>query len=130
MFRRDFLKLFLSLLFILISPFRIQAKIARKSLLLLDSVVAGFSYYDGEKVWERLRTGDTLTLKREPLNPYDEKAIEIYWRDKKIGYVPRVDNSVIAQMMDRGEKLICSITWLKVSDDSWERIGIKIEVEV
>ncbi len=54
----------------------------------------------------------------------------IYWRYKKLGYVPRVDNSVIAQMMDRGEKLICSITWLKVSDDPWERVGIKIEVEV
>lgn len=130
MFRRDFLKLFLSLIFILINPFRLQAKTTSKKLLLLDTVVAGFSYYDGERVWERLRAGDKLILKREPSNPYDEKAIEIYWRDKKLGYVPRVDNSVIAQMMDRGEKLTCSITWLKVSDDPWERIGIKIEAEV
>jgi hypothetical protein len=33
-------------------------------------------------------------------------------------------------MLDRGEKLLTTITWLKIDDDPWERIGIKIELEI
>lgn len=123
-------KLFLSLPFILISPFRLQARAFCKKHLLVDTAVFGYSYNDGKSILHCIKIGDKLALKRELSKPYDENAIEIYWRDKKIGYVPRVDNSVIPQMMDRGEKLTCSIPWLKLSDDPWERIGIKIEVEV
>jgi hypothetical protein len=33
-------------------------------------------------------------------------------------------------MLDRGENLLATITWLKVDEDPWERIGIRIEVEI
>ncbi|MDI1471669.1 hypothetical protein THER_1821 [Thermodesulfovibrio sp. N1] len=125
--RRSFIK---SLLFF---PFTLpffKKSSEKERVLLLETVVAGFSYYDGEKVWQKLKENDKLVLKREPTNPYDENAIEIYWKKWKLGYVPRVDNSVISQMLDRGEKLLTTITWLKIDDDPWERIGIKIELEI
>jgi len=125
--RRNFIK---SLLFF---PFTLpffKKSPQKERVLLLETVVAGFSYYDGEKIWKKLRVNESLILKREAANPYDENAIEIYWKKWKLGYVPRADNSVIAQMLDRGENLLATITWLKVDEDPWERIGIRIEVEI
>jgi len=101
-----------------------------RRVLLLRSVVAGYRYYEGEKVWRSLRVGDELTLVREPDNPYDHKAVEVYWKGHKLGYIPRVDNSVIAQLMDRGERLTCRIAELRESLNPWERIGIEVYLEV
>lgn len=62
------------------------------SNLLQTSPVAGFQYYNGEQMWHQIDIGDEVTLVRRSNNPYDSKAIEIYWRDKKLGYVPRAHN--------------------------------------
>lgn len=97
-----------------------------RRILLLDSVVAGFSYYDGEKIWHQLKEGDPLTLRREPTNPYDEKAIEIFWKKHKLGYVPRVDNSALAQLLDRGESLTAEVTLLRESSNPWKRVSIRV----
>ena len=44
-----------------------------KEVLLLETVVAGFFYYQGE-IWEKLAPDQPLRLVREPENPYDERA--------------------------------------------------------
>lgn len=123
--RRDVLKAGL-----LIPVLGTTSPVKSKEILLLRTVVAGFRYYEGEKVWRLLQIGAELTLRREPDNPYDYRAVEIYWRKHKLGYVPRVDNSVIAQLMDRGEQLTCRIADLKESLNPWERIGIEIFLKV
>ncbi|MCX8023250.1 MAG: HIRAN domain-containing protein [Syntrophorhabdaceae bacterium] len=129
--RRGFLK-FLSLL--PVSPFlfslRTRKEDIAKKVLLLDTVVAGFRYYDGERIWDGLSVEDPVTLIREPENPYDQRAIEVYHRKGKIGYIPRVDNTAISQLMDRREKVYASISWLKRDDDPWKRVGIKVWLEV
>lgn len=76
-----------------------------KKIILMDSVVAGFQYYKGDEIWERMKTIDHLRLVREPKNPFDYDAIEVYRGREKIGYLPRGHNSPIAQMMDRGIKI-------------------------
>jgi len=94
-------------------------------VLLLDTVVAGFQYYRGEKVWSGLKEGRHLRLVREPNNPYDEKAVEVYRQNEKLGYISRVDNSVISQLMDRCVSLKARISRLQRSNDPWERIGVR-----
>ncbi len=96
------------------------------SVLLLDTVVAGFQYYQGEKVWSRLKEGQPLRLARERNNPYDEKAVEVYRQNEKLGYIPRIDNSVISQLMDRGAGLKARIDRFQRSNDPWERIGLQV----
>ena len=95
-------------------------------VVLLDTVVSGFQYYQGEKVWSRLKEGRHLRLVRERNNPYDEKAVEVYRQNEKLGYIPRIDNSVISQLMDRGAGLKATIDRLQRSNDPWERIGVQI----
>ncbi len=97
-----------------------------RKILLLESVVAGFRYYEGEKVWSMLREGDPLELRREPDNPYDPKAVEVLWKGRKLGYVPRRDNTVIAQLMDRGNLLKGKISGLRETPNPWQRISIEV----
>ena len=67
--------------------------------------VAGFKYYGGFKVIDKLKPGVKLKLKTEPKNRYDENAIEIYYKKCKLGYVPRNQNYSIAQILNSGHKI-------------------------
>jgi hypothetical protein len=128
--RRSFIKALFGLPFVVLGSRLNKPEPEARNILLLDTVIAGFQYYQGEKVWRKLKTGESLRLIREPENPYDEMAIEVYWRGDKLGYIPRVDNSVIAQLMDRGTHLRARISWLNENDDPWDRVGVKVEMSV
>jgi hypothetical protein len=65
----------------------------------LSCHVAGFSHWYGAEVLSEMRPGDELALKAQPDNPYDPHAVEVYYQDAKIGYVPSGDNGVIAQLL-------------------------------
>jgi hypothetical protein len=76
-----------------------------------------------------MREGDPLTLVREPANPYDPKAVRVDWQGQKLGYVPRLENTAVAQMLDRGERLTARIVRLQESADPWERMRFFVELE-
>lgn len=71
--------------------------------LLLETYVAGSMYYGAAEVWKRLAWGTPLRLKREPANPHDPLAIEVFTETGvKLGYLPRAVNRETAELMDRG----------------------------
>lgn len=56
---------------------------------------------------------------------YDGKAIELFWKKKhKLGYIPRVDNSMLAQLLNRGETIEAEVSCLRESSNPWKRIAI------
>ncbi|MGV8134352.1 MAG: HIRAN domain-containing protein [Mangrovibacterium sp.] len=73
-----------------------------REIRLSSPCIAGFHYYQGKEVENQLREGDQLSLKREPQNRYDRNAVEVYLKSKKLGYLPRKENKIIARMMDQG----------------------------
>ena len=95
-------------------------------ILLQDAPVAGFQYHAGKQWWPHMRVGDTLTLKREPDNSHDAKAVRIEWQGHKIGYVPRRDNADAARFMDSGQVLVARISRLAEGRDPWSRIRFEI----
>jgi len=99
---------------------------SRKRILLLKTRLAGHLYYGVDKVYPYVRLGDALDLRREPHNPYDHKAVEIYWRGEKLGYIPKEDNSVIAHLLDRGEKLEAFVSEIRNTPNYWERIWFEV----
>ncbi len=127
--RRTVFKAFLALAGLPWLATRAQANMARRQLEIQQSPLAGFQYHGGERVWERLRVGDSLALVREPHNPYDEQAVALYWQGVKLGYVPRVENTAVAQMLDRGERLSATIVQLRESRDPWQRVQFRIFCE-
>ena len=101
---------------------------------LLSATVAGTPYYDYPEVGMGLfKQGRTLsevegysesqprrlrlrsaypeppehpaTLKLEPTNAFDFRAIEVYWNSHKMGYMPRRHNKVLHNLMKDGAAL-------------------------
>lgn len=99
-----------------------------RSVLIQESPIAGFQFHRGDAIWPSLAVGEELALVREPENTHDPDAVAIYFGEEKLGYVPRAENSAIAQMLDRGESLDARIRGLSVDDDPWNRIRISISL--
>ena len=74
-------------------------------VLLQTSLTAGLAHHEAKEVWQQLRPGDRLELRREPANPHDPNAVQV-WRDGRLlGYLPRADNRDVARQLDRGQPL-------------------------
>ena len=98
-------------------------------MLVQSSPLAGFRHAEAEAAWPELQTGDTLTLVREPDNAFDENAVRVEWRGRKLGYVPRRDNAALAWAIDRGEVLHARISRLEWHPNPARRIAFEVFVE-
>ena len=97
-------------------------------IVVQDAPLAGFVYYDGQAVWERLKLGDRLVLVRESANPHDANAIRVEWNGHMVGYVPRSDNADLARQMDHGARVEARITELQRLANGRNRISYEIYV--
>lgn len=69
---------------------------------IMDFHLAGFAYYDGLDVIEELKLGQEVHLVKEINNPYDNEAVAIYYKNRKIGYVPKEKNSFFSTLIYYG----------------------------
>lgn len=127
--RRSVLKLFLTLPGILPVMGRAVSRPATRVIPIQQSPVTGFQYYKGHEIWRRLKTGDALRLIREPENPYDNNAVEIFWHGLKLGYLPRHENTTITQMLDRRLPLKARISELRETENPWGRVKVTISLQ-
>ncbi len=107
----------------------LAASASGRRVRLQQSPVAGFQYYEGERIFRRLREGMALNLVREPENKYDERAVAVYVGGCKLGFVPRLDNAAVAQMLDRGERLSARIVRLQQSANPWDRVQFEVTLD-
>lgn len=128
--RRRFLTTLFGTLAVALPAGKATAVPVRRRVLIQESSVAGFQYHEGERLWRELREDDALTLAREPANPYDPMAVRVDRQGQKLGYVPRVENTAVAQMLDRGERLTARIVRLQESSDPWERLRFAVGLEI
>lgn len=97
-------------------------------IVVQHAPLAGFVYYDGKAVWERIRTGERLTLVREPANAHDPNAVRLEWQGHVLGYVPRKDNADLARQMDHGARPEARVTELGRHANGRHRISYEISV--
>ena len=107
----------------------LHAKTKSKVIILSHPLVAGFHYYDGYKTEQYLNVDDELRLFRQPDNPYDKNAIEVYHGNAKLGYIPRRQNKIIVRMMDQGIEIKSRIVNVYLSRPSYERVRIEVYME-
>lgn len=93
---------------------------------LQTSPLAGFQYHQGDAVWPQLAVGQPLQLVREADNKYDDRAVRVEWQGHKLGYIPRLDNAAVSQLLDRGEKLEAVIAGLAENGNPWERVRVEV----
>ena len=97
-----------------------------REIPLFDSYVAGTGYINDPSILDALKVGDTLTLRREPENRFDDNAILVLdGKEQKIGYIPERDNTVFARLMDAGKFLTTRIVRLE-EKGSFRQINISI----
>ncbi|MDQ6954051.1 MAG: HIRAN domain-containing protein [Mariprofundaceae bacterium] len=101
----------------------------QRRVIVQQSPVAGFQYHQGEKNFHRLCLGTALHLKREADNKYDKNAVAVFYKDNKLGFVPRADNTAIAQMLERGEQLFTRIVKLEQSKSPWDRVRFEVVLD-
>ena len=98
-------------------------------LVVQSSNLAGFRYHAAAELWGELRVGDVLELAREADNLHDPNAVSLSWRGRKLGYVPRRDNEVLAWSLDRGDVLRARISRLTSHPNPARRIEFEVYAE-
>ena len=98
-------------------------------ILVQSSPLAGFRYHAAAEVWDQLRLGDALELRREPDNPHDPNAVSVAWHGYKLGYLPRRENAAAAWGLDRGQRLSARISRLAPHPNPARRIEIEVYAE-
>jgi len=95
-------------------------------MLVQSSPLAGYNYHAAPAVFATLRAGDELALRREADNPHDANAVSVYWREHKLGYVPRTQNATLAWAMDRGESVVAHVSRLQAHRNPRERVEFEV----
>jgi len=99
--------------------------------IYLDSLyIAGFQYYEGQNQLKNLKENLPVTLKRQSENKHDFFAVEVYFGNHKLGYLPRSDNRIIARMMDQGLKLKATIRKINPDADPFWKVKIRVYSEM
>lgn len=98
-------------------------------IVVQSAPLAGFRYYAAAELWQELRVGDRLELVRETENAHDANAVAVAWRGRKLGYVPRRDNALLAWGLDRGEPLQARISRLAPHPNPARRIRFEVFLE-
>lgn len=113
---------------LLATPGALGADGTSARIVVQHAPLAGFVYYDGKVVWERMKTGERLTLVRESTNPHDANAVRLEWQGHMLGYVPRKDNADLARQMDHGARVQARVTELTRLANGRHRISYEISV--
>lgn len=120
----------LSALLAVLAVLAAPACAAEARIIVQQSPLAGFQYYDGGTLWDTLQVGDRLALVREADNPHDSNAVRVEWQGRRLGYVPRRENADVARQMDRGAPVQARIVRLTAARNPWQRIEFEVYVEV
>lgn len=129
--RRKFIKLIAALPLFLVGRDAQSAQVPKSSppkreVVLLEAMIAGWQYHQGDQIWHLLKSGAPLTLVREPRNPHDEMAIAVYAGRVKLGYVPRIHNTVIAGLIDQNVPIKARVLEKHKTPHPWEKMVIRI----
>jgi hypothetical protein len=92
--------------------------------------VAGFTYYDGVDVFDKLHIGTKVELKHEADNKFDNYAVAIYLGNSKIGYVPKNMNKELFKFLSLGHTNLFEAKINQVTPDAHpeNQIGVIVKI--
>lgn len=99
------------------------------SNILLDSFkLAGGSYFDLKKVIDKIKVDDVLDLVPDSENEYDEYAVEIHWQQHKLGFISKMHNRIIHNLLVNDVPLIAKV--FKINKECSTQLEFDIFLEV
>lgn len=99
------------------------------NILLEHFYVAGYSYYDGGLIENKLKKGAALQMTREPDNPHDKKAISLWLGETMIGYVPKHKNTTLTKLMDQGVEMTTIIKEFDPGAHVWNMLFVEVKTD-
>ena len=83
-----------------------------KEIYLTRQIIVALRYQGGAKeLLKDLKPGEKVSFLREPDNRFDRKAIMAVDEDgRKLGYIPRTQNDILASLMDAGKVIYGIVT--------------------
>lgn len=97
-----------------------------RRILIQRSDLAGFRHHQARDVWPALRKDALLTLERDAGNPHDPDAVAICWKGRKLGYLPRGENFLVARLLERERPLSARVEGLRARAQPNRRIRIAV----
>ncbi len=90
--------------------------------------IAGFTYYDGAICFKKLKIGKKLRLALDTENKFDPRAVAIYYKGYKLGFVPRSENRIFYKLLTvgLGESLEIRIQSLSPDEHPENQIGVVV----
>jgi hypothetical protein len=97
---------------------------------VIRDYITEWQHYEGENVLHTLKVGDILQLRRQPTNPYDKFAVEIYSSNgMKLGFVSRAYSDIVSAALAGKKVVICTIVGINPPPaEPFKRVHIKINV--
>jgi len=92
--------------------------------------IAGFGYWDGCEAFENLKIGTKLDLVREEDNKFDPYAVAIYYKDLKLGFIPREDNREISKFLDMDWDDIFEVRVTRLTPDAHPESQVEVVVHI
>ena len=92
--------------------------------------IAGFKFYDGALVLEKLKPGMKLKMVADPTNPHDPYAVELHYKKKKLGFVPGGECGLFSLADFYGHKGVFEARVLQVDPeaDPWKQVRVGIYI--
>lgn len=85
--------------------------VERDEAVLLQVHITGTQYYQLDQAFDSLKVGQVLTLQRELFNAFDGRAVAVYWRKYKLGFIPKSTNYSIALLLD--QQVTLKAAWIQ-----------------
>jgi hypothetical protein len=79
-------------------------------------------------VINELKPGAKLELERDIHNPFDPRAVAIYYGNTKLGYIPKNLNEDISIFLDMGHSDIFDIRVQSVSPDNHPESQVRVAI--
>ena len=74
----------------------------KENLFFTSFYVAGFSYYQGAFLFNDMAIGSRIEIVDDVENKIDDHAVELRFKGKKIGYIPKNNNREISRIIRSG----------------------------
>ena len=102
----------------------------------MDCHLAGRKYHDADEVWDKLKVGTVLQLQREKDNVHDPDAVAVvYYNDDdnddyRIGYIPSVDNEIIASILEMGWTDLFECRISKINEEAHPEYQVHLTIKI
>ncbi|MCD9854521.1 HIRAN domain-containing protein [Epilithonimonas sp. JDS] len=97
---------------------------------LANFQIAGFTYYDGALAFKDLKIGTKLKLKLDADNKYDARAVAIYYKDHKLGYIPKAENRIFYKLFTVGLQRFVKARIQRISKDEHPENQIQVVAHI